>query len=554
VLGRMEIENYGLIAHAAIEFSSGATIFTGETGSGKTMILGAIGFVLGERASADVVRRGAPRASVTLTFEPSPALRERLAGDGFELDPGEEATIAREINEAGKSSVRVNGRISTAGYVRELAENLADIVGQHDAHRLLAPAYHVELLDRFAGDHVLLQRAAVAIAYERAREAQEAVAAFSRDEERSRHRYDDAVAARDEIAAIAPLEGEDERLTARRRYLDNVERIAAALRAAHDALGGEESSATGALGNAAVALGTISEISAELHAMAQQATALQSEASDLATSLARALEDTESDPVELDAINTRLDRLDRLKRKYGATLAAVLQYEIEAQATAEAFENRDKGLATLRAAADAADAELTTQAQRLREARAAASKALSAAVERELKDLALASARFDVAFTPLDRIGPDGADAIEFAFSANTGEPLRPLARVASGGEMSRVLLALVVAVANARERTALIFDEIDSGIGGATATAVGARIGRLARDGQVVCVTHLAQLATWSDRHYLLEKHESLSETTIAVREIAGDEARAAELARMLSGEAHEVALEHARMLLRTR
>ncbi|HEY5340100.1 MAG TPA: DNA repair protein RecN, partial [Candidatus Aquilonibacter sp.] len=197
---------------------------------------------------------------------------------------------------------------------------------------------------------------------------------------------------------------------------------------------------------------------------------------------------------------------------------------------------------------------LASAASRLHAEREAAAARVRTAVERELVDLALASARFDVAFTPLEHIGPDGGDAIEFVFAANAGEPLRPLARVASGGELSRVLLALVVALAGARERTALIFDEIDTGIGGATATAVGARIGRLAAGGQVVCVTHLAQLASWSDRHYTLEKSERDGVTTIGVREIKGDEARAAELARMLSGESHEIALEHARMLLRVR
>ena len=168
---------------------------------------------------------------------------------------------------------------------------------------------------------------------------------------------------------------------------------------------------------------------------------------------------------------------------------------------------------------------------------------LKAAMREEFGALALSSARFDVSFEP-----------IEFVFAANKGEPLRPLARVASGGELSRVLLALAVVLAGARDRTALIFDEIDTGVGGTTATAVGARIGRLAREGQVVCVTHLAQLATWSDRHYVLEKHEKGDATTISVREISGEEARAAELARMLSGESHDVALEHARMLLRAR
>jgi DNA repair protein RecN (Recombination protein N) len=554
MLSRLEIENYGLIARAAIDFSPGATIFTGETGSGKTMILGAIAFVLGARASADIVRGGASRTRVTLTFEPSPRLRERFAADGFEVDAGEEASFVREMNDAGKSSVRVNGAVATAAYVREIAESLAEIVGQHDAQRLLAPAFHVEMLDRFAGPEVMELRAALAAVHERVRAAQATLREYTSDERKAQQHYDDAKLALQDIEAAIPLAGEDDRLSERRRYLDNVERIAAALRTAHEALAGEESGATSALGSAAVSLRSIADISDDLSAMAVQATALQSEAGDLATSLARELDATEFDPAELEAINVRLDHLERLKRKYGGSIDAVLARLAQARDTVEGFETRDERAAALAASVRAAQATLANAAGQLHDARVAAANRLKQSVTAELADLALASARFDVAFEPLEEIGPSGGDAIEFTFAANAGEPLRPLARVASGGELSRVLLALVVALAGTRERTALIFDEIDAGIGGATATAVGARIGRLAREGQVVCVTHLAQLATWSDRHYVLGKTERDGVTTIGVTEISGEEARAGELARMLSGESHDVALEHARMLLRVR
>ena len=554
MLTRLEIENYGLIARAAIEFSPGATIFTGETGSGKTMILGALGFALGARASADVVGRSGPRTAVTLFFEPSDALRDRLIEDGFEIDPGEDAAILREMNASGKSSVRINGRAATASKVRELGAQVAEIVGQHDAQRLLAPAYHVELLDRFGGHPAQAAREAVATAYQRASACAHDLAALHGDERRAQERYDDARFSLDEIEAVSPEPGEDEKLTQRRRYLDNVERIAAALRSAHEALGGDEGSATGALGTASVALASIAEIGAPLRAMAEQSAALQSEATDLATRISRELDDTDFDAAELESINARLDALDRIKRKYGGTIDAVLTRAADAREIVDAFDSRDERTAQFAAALREAEASLASSAVALRAVREAAAGRLKAAVVAELRELALASARFDVAFEPLERIGEDGAEAIEFVFAANAGEPLRPLARVASGGELSRVLLALVVALAGARDRTALIFDEIDTGVGGATATAVGARLGRLARDGQILCVTHLAQLAGWSDRHYVLEKHEEDDLTTIAVREIAGDEARAGELARMLSGESHDVALEHARMLLRAR
>lgn len=544
MLTRLEIENYGLIARALVEFSTGATIFSGETGSGKTMILGALGFALGDRASADVVRRGAQRASVTLTFEPGGAVRERLNADGYEVDPGEEATIVREVSDAGKSSVRVNGRAATASYVREIGALIAQIVGQHDANRLLAPGYHVELLDRFGGARAIEARSAVVAARARVDASAKELNDLRGDERRAQERYDDARFALDEIEAAKPERGEDQRLAERRRYLDNVERIASALRTAHDALGGDDASANGALGAASAALAAIAEISGDLREMHDAAAALQSEATELATRIARELDATEFDAGELEAINARLDLLDRLKRKHGGSIEAVLARAEEARAIVDGFASRDERAATLAAALRDAQAALEKEELRLRAIREEAAARLRAAVSAEFGALALGSARFDTAFDP----------AIEFVFAANKGEPLRPLARVASGGELSRVLLALVVALSRARERTALIFDEIDTGIGGTTATAVGARIGVLAREGQVVCVTHLAQLATWSDRHYVLEKREQNGETTIGVREIAGEEARAAELARMLSGESHEVALEHARLLLRAR
>jgi DNA repair protein RecN (Recombination protein N) len=555
MLRRLEIENYGLIARAAIEFAPGATIFTGETGTGKTMLLGAVGFVLGARAGGDVVRRGAAKATVTLSYDPSDALRDRLAADGFEIDPGEEATIVREMSDAGRSSVRVNARASTAGYVRDLGDSIAELVGQHEAQRLLSAAYHLDLLDRFAGEGALRARDAVAELHARSSELGEALARIQSDDRRARERYEDASFAGREIDEARLELGEDERLDTRRRFLDNAERIAAALRRAHEALAGEEQGAITALGDASVALSSLNEVAAELGAIGAQTSALQSETGEVAAAIAKALESTEFDAGELEAINARLDSIDRLKRKYGASIEAVLAHAKEAHAIADEYEGRDRRVAELSAQVDAVQRELKSAAAELTAQRKKAAAALSKRVVAEFGDIALASGRFDVAFEALDRIGPNGAERAEFLFAANAGEPPRPLSRVISGGELSRVLLALVVVLAGRRgEASALVFDEIDAGIGGATATAVGARIGRLAHDAQVVCVTHLAQLATWADRHYVLEKTENLIETTIGVREISGRKEREAEIARMLSGESHDAALRHARALLEAR
>ncbi len=348
MLRRLEIENYGLIERAKIHFAQGATMFTGETGSGKTMILGALAFALGARASADVVRRNARKAIVTLAFEPDDAFAAVLNDAGFELDPGEEATIVREMSDAGKSSVRVNGRASTASYVREAGYRIAEIVGQHEAQRLLVPAYHLELLDRFGGSDAAPAREAVAATHLRLVNATRAYDAVQGDEKKALELYEEACYALEEIENAAPQPEEDVHLTQRRRYLDNVEKIAESLRAGHEALAADETSASAAFGMAVTALDGLAPISAHFGEMASQARALQSETTDLATTIARELEATEFDPGELETINARLDVLDRLKRKHGGTLAAVSQAAERARTIRDEFESRDERMAALR--------------------------------------------------------------------------------------------------------------------------------------------------------------------------------------------------------------
>jgi DNA repair protein RecN (Recombination protein N) len=554
MLTSLRIDDFGLIPRAEIAFADGATIFTGETGSGKTMLLGALDFALGARAGADVVRRGAQRAAVTLAFDPSDALRERLRGDGYELDDGEEATISREVTAAGRSSMRVCGRPSTAAYAREIAGEVAEIVGQHEAARLLSSVVHLELLDRFAGEAAMQLRAAVASAHARAQEVTHTLDAIVRGEHRARERYDEALAAADEIDTARLEAGEAERLEQRRVLLDNAERIALALGSARDALADDENGATQRLGSAAAALNGVAGCSPELGEMAQRAAALQSDAVELATDVTRAMESTEYEPGELEGINERLATMDRLRRRYGSSIEEVIAYGRRAHQEADDFAGRDAAVERLRRESAEAEAELQRHASALTKLRKKASTSLRERVLGEFPEVALGSGRFEIELQALESIGAAGGDRATFLFSANAGEAAQPIARVVSGGERSRVLLALVVALAQSRDAgAALVFDEIDAGIGGATATAVGERIGALAQWGQVICVTHLAQIATWADRQYVLEKSESKGETTIAVRELANRKEREMEIARMLSGETHDAALKHARSLLKS-
>ena len=550
-LRTLRVEDYGLIENAEIEFAAGATMFTGETGSGKTMILGALQFVFGERAGADVVRRGASRAAVTLTFEPSAELRELLRDAGYETDANEDASFVREMTQAGKSTLRINGRVSTAALARECAAHIAEFVGQHEAQRLLAADYHTILLDRFGGQTIAAARETVASAHAERAAIEVALNALLDAEGKAQAEFDFAQFAADDISRAAPEPGEDERLHDRKRYLDNIERVASALRIAHEALAGEEADALQALGTAGNALASVASFGSGFEEMSGRVRALQDDAAEVATALARQLEDIERDPDEIERVNDRLETLDRLKKKYGGSIDAVLAAQARFRTHVEAFEHRDEQRVELMKKHDAATMDLERAASELTAARTAAAATLENAVNSEFADLALPKGRFAVELRPMATIGAQGAETVEFAFSANAGEVLRPLGRVASGGELSRVLLALVLALSQAREASALVFDEIDTGIGGATASAVGVRLGRLAQRNQVVCVTHLAQIAGWAQRHYVLDKREAGGGTCIEVRLADGREARTAELARMLSGKSSDAALAHARTLL---
>ncbi|MDQ2680939.1 MAG: hypothetical protein M3Y21_07960, partial [Candidatus Eremiobacteraeota bacterium] len=389
-------------------------------------------------------------------------------------------------------------------------------------------------------------------AYAQTQSLRDQLKALSQDAGHAEEQLNTARLDLSEIESANPQIGEDERLRERRRYLDNIEKITLALRTALEAITGDDASANAALGRAASALHAIREIGGELSAIAESAAAVQSDAGDLAVRIARELDSTEFDAAELEAITGRLDALDRIRRKYGGTLEAVVLHAEKLRAAIENFSNQDERLRELRRELELSGKRLAAAAQDLSQLRATAASQLQQRIASELAELAMPSASFEVLINRLAQVSSQGAEAIEFAFSANSGQPRRPLAKVASGGELSRVLLALIVVMSRVRERTTLIFDEIDTGIGGVTATAVTMRLKSLAKTTQLLCVTHLAQIASSADRHYVLTKREMPSETTvIEVIELGGNAARAQELARMLSGQTHDTALKHAALLL---
>jgi|SRR5579872_947969 len=551
MLRRLSIEDFGLIVRAEFELAAGLTCLTGETGSGKSMVLGALTFVLGGRGGSDIVRRGASRARVTLELD-AEAIRDVLDEFGID-DDDENVVISREIAaNGGKSSARINGRPVAVGQLRSIGERVVEYVGQHEQQRLTESSYQLELLDRFAGAEALETRAEVRAAYERAAEARRERRALEESEATTLQQRDYAEFALREIREAGPQRGEDEALRARRDYLGNVERIAEALRMAHAAVAEREgeAGAIDALGVAASSLSAISRFDARLAELAERARGLQAELNELALDIANALERTEYDPAELESVTARLATLDRLKKKYGGSLDGVLEAEAALARTLESVESRGERLAALIAESEAAERRLREECERLRRHREEAALVLERRIAEELGDLAMGSARVAVVFHDREP-GPDGSERVELLLSSNDGEPLRPLAKTASGGELSRVLLALAV-VTSERGRT-FVFDEIDAGIGGETARQVALRLARLAADGQILCVTHLAQIAVYANARYALRKRETRGSTTIEAEELVQGRDVVAEISRMLAGASEsDAGVRHAEELLR--
>ncbi len=560
---RLTIEDVGLIARAEVDFAAGLTVVTGETGSGKTMLLGGLALALGGRAESDTVRTGAERARAILEISPDDALRERLAGAGFTIAIDDDVIVQREVLATGRSHGRINGIPASAGQLRELIGSLVDVVSQHEAQRLLAPAFALDLVDRFAlplssskgqdDTETVALRDEVRRLYDDVRAERERAAALRDADGRKLARAEFARFALGEIdAAAVEDDGEDERLRERRDVLANAERVLASLATARAALE-DDGAAVDALGAAETALLGLARYSERYAELAGSAAALQSEANELAAQIARERDALELDPAELEALGARLDALDALKKKYGGSLTAVRAQRDAFAAEIADVDDRDALIAAAEREIAALTAALADRAAALSARRAAAAAAIEAAVAEELSALAMPAAALRIALEAQAEIGPAGAERAELRFAANPGDDERPLARVASGGELSRVLLALVVVLADRRERTALVFDEIDAGIGGATAVAVGARLARLAAAAQIVCVTHLAQIASCGDAHVALRKESLGAATTIGA--VTLDAAtRRAEIARMLSGQEEGVALEHADELLAAR
>jgi DNA repair protein RecN (Recombination protein N) len=552
LLRTLTVEGFGLIDRTSVDLERGLNVFTGETGGGKSMVIDALGFVFGERAGPDIVRTGAEKAVVFAELEANVAAAAWLRENGFDGE-GDTLVLSRDQSAQGRSSARINGKPATAGQLRELADLMLDVVGQHEHQRLLQPAQHLELLDAYAGPSAVEQRARVAKLVAGLRGARESLHELRTSGEHSLRALEDARYAAHEIAQVKLEAGELETLRERRAMLAHAAKIAEAVDHAISAIDDADRGATTQLGRAAAALGAVASYAAALRDFSEQVKGLQSSAQDLSFSLAGLREEGAFDPAQLDAVEDRLAQLERILSRYGPTVEDAIAARDRFEAAASTLGHRDEEIRRLEEEVKIRETELRAAAQALTSMRREAAGKLAARVEAELQRLNMRGATFACTVDPLDQVGSHGGDRVKFVAALNPKEPQRPIARSASGGELARLLLALKLTFAKVDPHPVVVLDEIDAGIGGAAARAVGERIAELAQTAQVLCVTHLAQIATFAKHHVVMEKATRQGRALISARVLGEKEAVRAEIARMLAGDAESAeALKHAEALLR--
>ncbi len=572
VLEEMRIRSLGVIDDAVVELSPGFTAVTGETGAGKTMVVTSLGLLLGGRADAALVRVGAKSAVVEgrIVVPPDAPAAIRAGEAGAEIENGE-LLVSRTVSAEGRSRAHVGGRSVPVGLLAELSDDLVAVHGQTDQQGLLRPARQRQALDRFAGEAVSAPLGAWTTAYQRlrgiTRELDEITTlARERAQEADMLRF-----GLEEIAAAEPQAGEDTELSAEAERLGHAEALASAATTAHGALAGDPADPEGVDASALVsaahrALEAVRAHDPALAALADRLGEVSILMGDVAGELAGYADNLDADPLRLAAVEERRAALTQLTRKYGEDISAVLSWSEESAARLAELEGDDERIGELTAERDTLLSELTVLAQQLTDARTDAAKRFADAVTEELSELAMPHARVTFALRRTDAadeasglqldghsvaFGPHGTDEVELLLAPHPGAQARPIAKGASGGELSRVMLAVEVVFAGSDPVPTYLFDEVDAGVGGKAAVEVGRRLARLAKSAQVVVVTHLPQVAAFADRHLVVEKTDDGSVTHSGVQAMEGED-RVRELSRMLAGqEDSQLARAHAEELL---
>lgn len=536
MLELLHIENIAIIERADIEFGRGFNALTGETGAGKSIVIDALGAVLGQRTSRELIRTGAEKAFVSAAFGDVPAELPGLAENG--LAPEEDGTLLlqRELYGDGKNVCRVSGRPVTVAQLRRIGASLLNIHGQHDGQQLLDEEQHLIYLDRFG--RVEEELDAYRTRYDAWRATRREMDALRMDEAEKARRVDMLRHQIGELERADLQEGEEEALLARRNILRNGEKFISAISEADVCLnGGDEGlGAVSAIKEAEDALRSLRSLGDAFITLSDRLEALRCEAYDLAETIRDKKDEFDFSPQELDAVESRCDQLYRLKKKYGSSVEEMLAYLERSREELDRIEYADDRLTQLEQKLKAQEKAARDAAKTLSEKRRAAAKELEARISRELSELDMPKLRFSIDFQGKE-LAEDGTDTVAFLMSANVGEALRPIQKIASGGELSRIMLALKNVLAEQDSVMTMVFDEVDTGVSGRAAQRVAEKLAKLSRARQVLCVTHLPQLTAMADVHFGVEKGEENGRTLTRVR-LLDRAARRAEIARMSGGD----------------
>lgn len=539
MLSLLHIENIAVIESADIQFDKGFNALTGETGAGKSIVVDAIGAIIGERTSRDLIRTGARSALVNAVFTGLPPLAWFQENGGGPDEDGN-LLIQREIQPDGKNVCRLNGRLITVAQLRQLGRQLLNIHGQHDGQQLLDERCHLEYLDGF-GETGSLQEE-YRVAFGRFAVLRREIAALQMDEAEKARRIDSLEFQIAELERAGLKAGEEEALTERRNLLRNAGKLIEAVEGAHLALSGDEEreGAAGLIGAAESSLHAAARLSGQVAELVDRLTELRCSADDLAEQVRDLRDGFDFEPGELDELESRLDVIYRLKKKYGDSVEEMLDYLERCRKELDEIQFSSDTIARLERDLGKAMEEVRRRGEALSRARREAAKALEERIQTELAQLDMPKVRFQVEFRPKAgeyAMDETGLDEVQFLMSANVGEDLKPIQKIASGGELARIMLALKNVLAENDQVGALVFDEVDTGVSGRAAQKVAEKLAGVARTKQVLCVTHLPQLAAMADVHFSVEKGERKGRTFTEVERLSR-ERRMEELARLTSGE----------------
>ena len=538
MLENLHIKNVALIEECQVSFGNGLNILTGETGAGKSMIIDSLQFALGGRMGKDFLRKDQKMALVEALFSVKDSgFLNRLEENGIEPEEDKTVLVTRTLNDAGKSVCRINGSIVTVSMLRELAGDLIDIYGQHEHQSLLNPSKHIRLLDRFCGGGFEKVMEMYKKSFEKMKEIDKQLAELMGDEAQREQRLDILNFQKEEIENAALVADEEDELVERKKRLSNMERLIRLSVESASLLYDGTDDTPSACDSLSIAVAKIRECTALDSALEDYYNDLEdvyARLEDIAREVKRYAQNLEDDPAELERVEERLQTIYKIKRKYGGSVGAVLHFYEKISNEIEFFSNSQEKVLQLMAAKETEKHILDTTAQQLSDLRKEAAERVAKQIEASLKDMEMKNARFYIQVTPRDEWNAMGKDKVEFLISPNKGEDLKPLAKIASGGEMSRVMLALKAVLVDADEIETFIFDEIDTGVSGKTAAKVGKKMSLIGEKRQVLCITHLPQIAAMADKHFLIEK-ETKNDQTITMVKSLEEDASVAEVARLM-------------------